>query len=108
MSVYAESGEEQDQIATNAGWGELVAWVEAADAGVELSHLCAHGWTDEPAALAAECRRATHADGVPADVRSVLESLAEFAARLPADAAVIVTNGMTADAPSEESPDGPA
>lgn len=81
MSYYIQNGASSDpiQIASNQGYADLAAWIESLDHEKygELVHLYEHGWSQEPALVAAQLESAAKAFPPRAtDVTATIEGLA--------------------------------
>lgn len=102
MSIYLSTdGVEPALIASNKGWSSFCAFAATLEGAGELRRLCAHGWSQNLAALAEEAEAAM--DLATGDDAGVGQNLS-FALAIMEDAgAVVITNGITLDEDGGES-----
>lgn len=90
-------------VASNTGWSQFCAAVKPLpqDQFPKLRHLVYHGWARDTRKLLTELDAAAKLPLAP-DVAEVLSTVHGAVDGLAPDAAVTITNGMSADAPEEE------
>lgn len=99
MSFYIQiDGEQQDQIASNTGWGDYGRWVKLLDPDEfpETRSLYEDGWAN-PAELIAELPLAIEAEKPDEDVSSVVDSLISELKDHKTSTVVSMTDGMGGD-----------
>lgn len=104
MSFYLQiDGENDDQIATNTGWGDYGRWAKTLDPGKfrEVRDLYELGWSDEPESLIAELKDAADEFSPDADVLSIVNTILELLDDAKDATVVSVTDGMGEDEASE-------
>ena len=93
--IHDEKGN-QDQAASNTGWGDFCRWVDALDAQKfePLVHLREYGWIDKPVELARVIEAAFKSRSPVADVRAVAETVQSFCEANADSEIVMISNGM--------------
>jgi hypothetical protein len=93
VSIYTAIDEgEPAFLCSNSGWRDFRAW--AAGGGVDLRHLCDHGWHDQPGTVAAQLRALRQERPPPPDVAPVADSLLGVLADASEDAVLVITDGL--------------
>lgn len=106
MSVYAQIGAygDQEQIASNMGWGDFLRWAETLDAAKypALVTLADEGITEEPGRVRVELEEALATHPPNEDTRDVASQLIAALLAAGTEEPLLVTNGIKLDSSSEE------
>lgn len=96
MSVYAQIGESGDQfqIASNAGFGEFIDWIESISSVPTLAALIEDGITEKPMVAMEELRDALEKESPKDDIADIGASLADALEAAGEDEPLLITNGI--------------
>jgi hypothetical protein len=92
------------EVASLAGWGEFRKWTETLDGEFgELSHLVAHGWSQELDDLLRQLQAAVKASKPSADVADIAKQIIRAIEDKPKGAVSIqLTDGLTEEIDPED------
>lgn len=105
MAIYANlDTDEQEQIATNLGWGDFCRWADGLDTEQygQVAHLRQHGWSQQLETLAKQLANALTSEQPPPDVLSVGHTLLRFVRDAGEAEVVSISDGMGPDTETEE------
>lgn len=98
MSQYIhDENDNQEQIASNSGYGDFGRWVDTLDTALyrRVVHLREYGWSQSPKEVGEQLARALSNNEPTPDVRDIALTIVDFCKTNGESEIVLVSDGMT-------------